>query len=65
MPIDWFAVCVTHRERGPGVWRCVNADELRWWLVEHGSCDKRIVDEYDPRSEWPSKPVAIPSDGAE
>lgn len=58
--IDYYPVCNTHRLRGPAVWRCIDPDELRWFLVEHhasrggdgpGDCDVRIVSENDQRVE--------------
>lgn len=54
MPIDFYAVCHTHGLRGPGVWRCIDPNGLRWFLTEHASCDVRVHDENDATFDWPT-----------
>lgn len=59
MPIDYYAVCETHKLAGPAVWR--QADNLRWFLAEHNQgagregCEVRIVSENAPQVELPAE----------
>ena len=46
MPIDFYAVCETHKVTGPGVWRCPDPAALRWFLIEHLGCVVRVYDEH-------------------
>lgn len=51
--IDYYAVCLPCEVRGPTVWRCIDPDRLRWFLVEHIAHDVKVVAEYDAEAEWP------------
>jgi hypothetical protein len=54
LPIDYFAVCETHKVSGPAVWRCPDPEHLRWFLTHHSTCDVRVYSEdCDPVFDYP------------
>jgi hypothetical protein len=54
LPIDYYAVCETHKVSGPAVSRCPDPDHLRWFLTHHSACDVRIYsEEHDEVFNYP------------
>jgi hypothetical protein len=49
VPIDYFMLCEDCHESGPAVWRQLSADDVRWFLTEHGGHRVVVVSEHDDR----------------